>query len=112
MKSAVCLYRTLMSRHVRKYKSSLYSHSSLSLSETQPREGSMRMIGISGVDEAFMVRSQRSEVRDQFSEIRSQISNAKCLKHLTSDLRLLTSGIGSIRITDISCASVPFTIHR
>src|SRR3954464_8991240 len=34
--NAVCLYRTLISRQVRKYRSSRYSHNSRSLSETQP----------------------------------------------------------------------------
>src|SRR5215831_6838895 len=39
--NAVWRYRTLMSRHVRKYISSRYSHSSRSWSDTQPLDGRM-----------------------------------------------------------------------
>src|SRR5215472_1798055 len=42
----VCLYRTLTSRHVRKYSSSLNSHSSRSFKATQPREGLMMVTGM------------------------------------------------------------------
>ena len=41
---AVCLYRTLMSRHTMKYSSSRYSHTSLRRSSNQPLGGSMRTV--------------------------------------------------------------------
>src|SRR5205809_6414541 len=42
---AVCLYRTLTSRHVKKYKSSRASHSSPILRLTQPLVGSITVRG-------------------------------------------------------------------
>src|SRR5258708_38968645 len=74
-----------MSRQMRKESNSRYSHTSRSLSETQPLEGAMRRCGISNfglriADCGFMrseVRDQRSEVRSQKSEVRGQRSEVR-----------------------------------
>src|SRR5437773_11556485 len=63
----VCLYLTFTSRQMRKYNNSRQAQSSDRLSATQPREGSMRRLGIlSFVSEVICSQmSQRTQPKDE-----------------------------------------------